>query len=123
MPDVFVAQDTTGYSTYYSNVVRKSLFNKFSFKYVDTNRKTLSDFKTYSEIEKYLDSNNVLEQFYDYASKNGVKRDRTLSTAARNQMRLALYGNIIYDALDMQDYISFINLSDPTVSKAIEVLK
>jgi hypothetical protein len=38
-------------------------------------------------------------------------------------MRTALYGNIIYDALDMQDYISFINLTDPTVTKAIEVLK
>ena len=38
-------------------------------------------------------------------------------------MRNALYGNIIYDALDMQDYITFINLTDPTVIKAIETLK
>ena len=123
MPDVFVAQDTTGYSTYYSDVVRKSLVNKFSFKYVDSNRKTFSEFKTYAEIEKYLDSNNVLNKFYDYAAKNGVKRDYTLTAPARQQMRSALYGNIIYDALDMQDYITFINLTDPAVSKAIEVLK
>ena len=123
MPDVFVAQDTTGYSTYYSDVVRKSLVNKFSFKYVDSNRKTFSEFKTYAEIEKYLDSNNVLNKFYDYAAKNGVKRDNTLTVPARQQMRSALYGNIIYDALDMQDYITFINLTDPAVSKAIEVLK
>ena len=112
MPDVFVAQDTTGYSTYYSDVVRKSLVNKFSFKYVDSNRKTFSEFKTYAEIEKYLDSNNVLNKFYDYAAKNGVKRDYTLTAPARQQMRSALYGNIIYDALDMQDYITFINLTD-----------
>jgi hypothetical protein len=38
-------------------------------------------------------------------------------------MQTALYGNIIYDALDMQDYISFINLTDPTITKAIEALK
>ena len=123
MPDVFVAQDTTGYSDYYSNVVRKSLVNKFSFKYVDGKRSDFSKLKTYSDIEEYLDADNVLSKFYEYAAKNGVKRDRSLTAPARRQMRTALYGNIIYDALDMQDYISFINLTDPTVSKAIEVLK
>ena len=123
MPDVFVAQDTTGYSDYYSNVVRKSLVNKFSFKYVDGRRSEFSKLKTYAEIEDYLDADNVLNKFYDYAAKNGVKRDRSLTAPARKQMRTYLYGNIIYDALDMQDYISFINLTDPTVTKAIEVLK
>ena len=38
-------------------------------------------------------------------------------------MRQALYANIIYDALDMQDYLGFINTTDPAVIKAIEVLK
>ena len=123
MPDVFVAQDTTGYSTYYSDVVRKSLINKYSFKYVDARRPALAKLKSYADIVDYLDEDNVLEQFYDYAAKNGIKRDRTLTAAAREQMRTALYGNIIYDALDMQDYIAFINLTDPTISKAIEVLK
>ena len=123
MPDVFVAQDTTGYSQYYSDVVRKSLFNKFSFKYVDGKRSEFSKMKTYADIERYLDADNVLGKFYEYAAKNGVKRDNKLSASARRQIRTVLYGNIIYDALDMQDYISFINLTDPTVSKAIEVLK
>lgn len=123
MPDIFVAQDTTGYSDYYSSVVRKSLVNKYSFRYVDENRKTFSSLKTYSDIEKFLDSNNVLGKFYDYAAKNGVKKDNSLSAPALRQMRTALYGNIIYDALDMEDYISFINLTDPTVLKAIETLK
>ena len=123
MPDVFVAQDTTGYSDYYSNVVRKSLVNKFSFKYVDKKRPEFKDMSNHSEISRYLDSDNVLSQFYDYAARNGVKRDHTLNKPARDQMRNALYGNIIYDALEMQDYITFINLSDPTVKKAIEVLK
>ena len=123
MPDIFVAQDTTGYSKYYSDVVRKSLINKFSFKYVDTNRSKFSELKTYTDVEKYLDSRNVLNKFYEFAEKNGIKRDRSMSQQALKQMRTALYSNIIYDALDMQDYISFINLSDPAVQKAIEVLK
>ena len=123
MPDIFVAQDTTGNSKYYTNVVRKSLINKFSFKYVDSNRSAFSELKTYSDVEKYLDRKNVLAQFYEFASRNGVKRDASLNAAARKQMRTALYSNIIYDALEMQDYIEFINLSDPAVLKAIETLK
>lgn len=123
MPDVFVAQDTTGYSVYYSNVVRKSLINQYSFKYVDSRRSDFAGLKTYADVENYLDADNVLTKFYDYAAKNGVKRDNSLSAPARKQMRTALYGNIIYDALDMQDYISFINLSDPAVTKAVEILK
>lgn len=123
MPDVFVAQDTTGYSVYYSNVVRKSLINQYSFKYVDSRRSDFAGLKTYADVENYLDADNVLTKFYDYAAKNGVKRDHSLSLPARKQMRTALYGNIIYDALDMQDYISFINLSDPAVTKAVEILK
>jgi carboxyl-terminal processing protease len=123
MPDVFVAQDTTGYSTYYTNVVRKSLINKYSFKYVDGRRTEFAELKTYADIERYLDADNVLSKFYDYAAKNGIKRDNTLNAPARKFMRNALYGNIIYDALEMQDYISFINLTDPAVNKAIEILK
>lgn len=123
MPDVFVAQDTTGFSQYYSNVIRKSLTNKFSFKYVDSHRKEISALKTAKDIENYLDRNGVLNQFYDFAAKNGVKKDNTLSAAARKQMRTALYSNIIYDALDMQDYVSFINQTDPAVRKAIEALE
>ena len=45
------------------------------------------------------------------------------SPATAQQIRNALYGNIIYDALDMQDYISFFNTTDPAVIKAVEVLK
>ena len=123
MPDIFVAQDTTGYSKYYSDVVRKSLINKYSFKYVDSNRAALAKYKTFSEIEAYLDADNVPNKFYDYAAKNGVKRDYSLTAPARKQMRTSVYGNIIYDALDMQDYIAFINQTDPTIIKAVETLK
>ena len=122
MPDIFVPQDTTGYSSYYAEVVRKSLVNKFAFRYVDSHRNDFSSLKSASEIEAYLDKNNVLGQFFDYALRNGVKRDNSLKGPALKQMRTSLYGNIIYDSLDMQDYISFFNETDVTVQRAVSVL-
>ena len=122
MPDIFVPQDTSGYSQYYAEVVRKSLVNKFAFRYVDSHRNDFSSFQSASEIAAFLDRNNVLSQFYDYASRNGVKSSHNLSGPALKQMRTTLYGNIIYDSLDMQDYISFFNETDVTVQRAISIL-
>ena len=122
MPDIFVPQDTTGYSEYYSEVVRKSLVNKFAFRFVDSHRSEISALKSASEIEAYLDRNNVLGQFYDFATRNGVKRSHNLSGPALKQMRTSLYGNIIYDSLDMEDYISFFNETDATVQRAVSIL-
>ena len=34
-----------------------------------------------------------------------------------------LYGNIIYNMLNMEEYLKFLNQSDPTVQKALEVLR
>ena len=90
---------------------------------MDEKRSEISKLKTYTQIEEYLDADNVLNKFYSYAAGNGVKRDAGLNVSARQQIRNALYGNIIYDALDMQDYISFFNTTDPAVIKAVEVLK
>ena len=122
MPDIFVAHDTTGYSDYYADIVSKSLINKFSFRFVDSRRSELSTLATAAEIEAYLDRSNVLNLFYDYAQNNGVKRDYTLNEPARKQIKSVLYGTIIYDSLDMEDYVAFYNLTDITVQRAVQVL-
>lgn len=121
-PDIFVPSDTTGYSEYYATVVRKNLVNRFSFKLVDDNRQELSALASVDELVAWLDSRNVLEDFYRYAQSCGVKRDYGLSAAAGKQMRTAVYCNIIYDAMDMQEYIEFLNREDPAVIAATEAL-
>lgn len=121
-PDIFVASDTTGYSEYYATVMRKNLVNRFSFKFVDDNRQELSAIGSVDDFENWLDRKQVLEQFYRFAADNGVARDWTLSAPARKQMRTAVYCNVIYDAMDMEQYLDFLNRTDPTVLKAIEVL-
>jgi len=121
-PDIFVASDTTGYSEYYATVIRKNLVNRFAFKLVDENRQELSSMDSVDSIEDWLDRNGALRKFYSYAADNGVARDASLSAAAVKQMRTALYCNIIYDAKDMQEYVDYINRTDPAVLKSIDIL-
>lgn len=120
MPDFFVPQDTIAYSEYYASIVRKSLVNKYAFRYVDSRRNAFSKFEKADEIVSYLDKQNALNNFISYASDNGVKRDSKTSSEAIKQLRILLYANIIYNALDMQEYIRFVNRDDNTVKKAIE---
>lgn len=53
MPDVFVPADTSGYSGYYRNLVRKGILNSFALEYFDINRNRFnSDFEDFDYFEK-----------------------------------------------------------------------
>lgn len=120
MPDFFVPQDTIAYSEYYASIVNKSLINKYAFRYVDSRRNEFAKLEKADEIVSYLDNQNTFNNFISYAADNGIKRDIKTSSEAIQQLRILLYANIIYNALDMQEYIRFVNLDDSTIKKAIE---
>lgn len=123
MPDIFVPQDTSDYTSYYKNAIMQGLITKFSFDYTDRNRSKLILFETDTELEKYIKRQNLLEQFAEYAEKRGLKRRNNMMQKSRNLFEEALYGNIIYNMLGIQEYIKYLNKDDDTVKKAIEVLE
>lgn len=122
MPDVFVPQDTIAYNEYYTSIVRKSLPNKYSLKYVDSHRKELSGFKGWKDVTAYLEKGKVFDSFIRYAAENGIRRTGPVPSEAMEQLKRLLYSGIIYDAMDMEDYMAYINTFDVTVKKAIDIL-
>ncbi len=123
MPDVFVPQDTIAYNEYYSTIMRKSLTNKYSLKYVDSHRQDFTGRTTWKEVTAYLERQNVFSDFLKYAAGNGVERPKIVPAEAMEQLERVLYAGIIYDALDMQEYMAYINTFDSTVKKAVEILE
>lgn len=121
MPDYFVAEDTTDITEYYKEVFNKGLIQQFCFEYTDKNRKQLEAYDTASKLEKYLKANNVIEQFIKYADKSGVKRRNLMIMKSQKLFEQVIYGNIVYNILEMEDYVEFINRDDPTIKKAIEL--
>lgn len=122
MPDVFVPQDTTGVSSYLIEVSNKGLILQYSFHYSDRNRQKLSEYKTQEDMLKYLRTQGITEQFIRFADSKGVKRRNLLIQRSRKLMERNLYGNIIYNLLGREEYIRFLNESDATVQKALEIL-
>ena len=122
MPDIFVPQDTTGYTSYYTSVAKMGLFTRFPFEYTDKNRQHLAQYTTMEELLSYLKGQSLFEEFVNHATSKGIKRRNDLINQSRNLMEEILYGNIIYNMLGMEEYVKYLNLTDPVVLKAIEVL-
>ncbi|WP_308777314.1 S41 family peptidase [uncultured Bacteroides sp.] len=123
MPDIFVPQDTTGMTSYYRMAVTKGLIARFSLDYTDKNRKVLQEYSTPEQMEAYLKKQNLLEKFASYAEKRDLKRRNILMYKSKKILDEALYGNIIYNMLGMEAYLQYMNQSDNTVLKAVEVLE
>lgn len=123
MPDVFVPRDTTGVTSYLMEVSNKGLLIQFSFQYTDRNRAKLDQFNDETELQKYLEKQNIVEQFVQFAAQKGVKRRNLLINKSRKLLERNLYGNIIYNIQGKEAYIRYINRDDATVLKALEILE
>ena len=123
MPDVFVPQDTTGMTSYYRMAATRGLIVRYTLDYTDKNRNKLKEYDTPQKMEAYLKTQNLLEKFAEYAEKKGLKRRNILMYKSKQLFEESLYGNIIYNMLGIEAYITYSNLTDKTVQKALEVLE
>lgn len=123
MPDIFVPQDTTGFTSYYSMALNRGLMTQFAFQYTDQNRNELNKYKDESALFQYLKRQGIVEQFVRFADSKGLKRRNILIQKSVDLFEKNLYGNIIYNMLGLESYIKYLNQSDSTVKKAIEILQ
>lgn len=123
MPDIFVPQDTTGMTSYFRMVANRGLIIRYTFDYTDQNRSTLQKYDTPEKMEAYLKGQNLLNKFAAWAEKKGLKRRNNLMMKSRRLFEMSLYGNIIYNMLGMEAYVEYLNESDKTVLKAVEILE
>lgn len=123
MPDIFVPQDTTGMTSYFRMAANRGLIIRYTFDYTDQNRTKLQEYKTSKELLEYLKKENLLVKFSNWASKKGLKKRNNMLITSKELFEIGIYGNIIYNMLGIEEYIKFLNETDNTVIKAVEVLE
>ena len=123
MPDIFVPQDTIGMTSYFRMADRQGLTTRFAFDYTDRNRSALKEYDTAEKLESYLKTQNLLNTFANWAEKKGLKRRNNQIQQSKKLFEISLYGNIIYNMLGLESYIEYLNQTDQTVQKALEVLE
>ena len=123
MPDIFVPEDTTGYTSYYINVMNKGLIQKFAFSVADKYRAMLDDVKSLERLLKILPRDNtLLENFVSFAVKNGVPARWYYINKSRELLLNQIKAMIARDVLGYPAFIEMLNRNDSTVLKAHEAL-
>ena len=79
--------------------------------------------KLKEKLESYLKTQNLLNTFANWAEKKGLKRRNNQIQQSKKLFEISLYGNIIYNMLGLESYIEYLNQTDQTVQKALEVLE
>lgn len=123
MPDIFVPRDTTEYTTYFNQVVNYAHIYQFAFKYTDRHREKLTKIKDWKAMEKYLDSQNLLKEFVDYATEKGIKPVPSQIEKSKNQIVTRIKSYVSRNILGDVGFYPILYRNDPTVLKALEVLK
>lgn len=118
-PDIFVPEDTTYVTSYYKQAIMSGLILQFAFTYTDNNRQKMKMFKQMLDLSKYLNEQNTVDQFADYADKHGLQRRNLLIKKSHSLLEQFINGRIIYNMLDEQALYEYLNQDDPVVMRAL----
>ena len=122
-PDIFVAEDTLGMTSYYQQAAMSGLILQYAFTYTDNTRPKLNTYKDMMSLSKYLVSQNTVEQFAAYADRNGLKRRNLMIRKSHKLLERFINSRIIYNMLDDEAWTEYINADDPTIAKALSVFR
>ena len=122
-PDIFVPEDTTNITSYYKEAAMSGLMMQYAFNYTDRNRKKLNEFSEMRPLANYLKRQNLVSDFADYAERNGLRRRNLMIIRSHSLLEEYLNSRIIYNMLDEQAWIEYVNLDDATIKSALNVFR
>ncbi len=122
-PDIFVPEDTTAVTSYYKEAAVSGLILQYAFKYTDDNRPMLKQFTEMQPLSEYLAGRNLVDDFANYAEKNGLRRRNNLIRKSHTLLENYINSRIIYNMLDEQAWNQYVNRNDKMVRKALEVFR
>ena len=124
MPDIFIPEDTTGFTSYYLNVANQGLIQKYAYSMADEYREKLQGDRT---LEKYLQilppDNVLLENFVTYAVTRGIPARWYYINKSRDLILSQLKAILARDVLGYPAFIELLNQNDKVVLNALQQIK
>jgi carboxyl-terminal processing protease len=125
MPDLFVPLDTSSSSIFYTDLLRKNVFNDFILTYTDNNR---SELRTkYPDIATFRKTFTVEDKFFkDFlaaADKAGVKKDEAGLKTSESLIRIQLKALLARNLWDTDAYFQVINEINNSLKKAVQAIQ
>ena len=126
MPDYFVSLDTTKYTKYHRELVRKGTIIQTTLRYLDDKREAMKkEYPTFEEYKKkFKIEEDLLARLRSQAERDSVKlKDEEEYEKSLPQIRRQMKALLARDLWDMNEYFQIINQDDEIVKKAMELLK
>lgn len=124
MPDVFVANDTTGITNYYIEAVNRGLIQKFAQNMAETYRPMMKGSKSMDVLKRVMARDNtLLNTFVNFASANGLPARWYYINKSKDLIINQIKAYIARDLVGYDEFIKILNTKDKTVNKAVQELK
>ena len=123
MPDLFVPRDTSEYTSYLNKVTNYSYLYQYAFQYTDRNRDKLKSFKTWQTMQQYLNSQNLLSGFVQFAASKGVAANQAQINVSKKLLVNQLQAYICRNTLGDNGFYPVLYKDDITIKRALEQLK
>lgn len=123
MPDIFVPSDTVSLTPYAKAIVQNGVILQFALQYSKANRHRFGNHSTHETLVSELKKEPLLDEFVAFASTKGIKPQPEQIAESREVLEDAIYSNLVYMLLSTSEHVKYINLDDPIVLKAVEVLE
>lgn len=123
MPDVFVPRDTTGYTPFFGKLTRKGLIYRFALEFSDLHRSQLEQFTKIDEILKFVGENTTYRKFIAFAKKEGITPENKDEEISKEAITMQINAYVVRNILDNEGFYPVMNQDDPTIKRALEVLK
>lgn len=122
-PDIFVAEDTTGYTSYYAQVMNKGLIQKYAYEVADKYRPLLSQSHSLKKLLKSVPRDNtLLDNFVSFAARNGVPARWYYINQSRRLILNNLKAFIARDILGYEAFIEVLNEEDVVIKEALRAI-
>lgn len=123
VPDIFVARDTSGVTSYYIEVANAGLLQRYAFNYCDQHRTALSKLDDYHQFLATAPSDEeMLTDFADYAQRNGITPRWYYINQSRDVIVTNLKALIARNTYGNMAFYPIINRTDKTVQAALNAL-
>ena len=125
MPDVFIPMDTLDMTKYFMEVSGRNILYRYTIEYADKHRAELNKVETIADLKALLDADkNLLNDFVQYAAKQGVKPvPREIARSRKiieSQLRAYIGRNTV---LEDNGFYSNIIPIDNVLLKSIDMLE
>ena len=123
VPDIFVARDTAGITSYYIDVANANLLQRFAFNYCNKNRTAFNKLDDYSQLLNVLPNDEeLLKEFANFAAQNGVAPRWYYINRSRRLLVTHIKAFIARDIIGNQGFYPIFNSTDNTIQEALKAM-